>query len=113
EISKSRIDVARARCPCAMDLQADLPSHPFHLHHFGLGPRKRRIDYHGDGTNLRYKIADQFKPLRCHLGCQQAYAGQICSRPAETLDETTRNWVCTAGKDDWDGGSGLLRGPRR
>jgi hypothetical protein len=78
-----------------------------------LGPWKRRIDHHGDGTSVRQQIAYQFKPLRCHLGRQQAYTGQIRSRPAEALDETARDRVRAAGKDDGDGGGGLFRGVRR
>jgi hypothetical protein len=98
-----------------MDLHADRPSRGLHLSQFGLGPWKRRIDHHGDGTSVRQQIAYQFKPLRCHLGRQQAYTGQIRSRPAEALDETARDRVRAAGKDDGDGdgGGGLFRGVRR
>src|SRR5262249_29684941 len=44
---------------------------------------------------------------------QEAYTGQIGSRPAEALDETARDRVRAAGKHDGDGGGGLFRGVRR
>ena len=104
---------ARARCLCAVDLHADRPSRDFHLRHFGLGPGKGGVDHHGDRASLWQQVADQFKPLRPHLGRQQADAGEISSRPAEALDEAARDWVGAAGEDDGDGGSGLLSGLRR
>jgi hypothetical protein len=75
EERKSRIDVARIARFRSMCLHPNGTSRRFHLRHFGLGPWEGRIDNHGDRTRVRQQVADQFKPLRCHLGCQQAYAG--------------------------------------
>src|SRR5215831_2823393 len=48
------------------------------------------------GMQIHGAKAYQFKPLRCHLGRQQAYTGQIRSRPAEALDETAARRLMVA-----------------
>src|SRR6516162_9269298 len=42
---------------------------------------------------MREKLAQDFKPLACRLGCLIRQAGYIAPRPRQARDESAANWI--------------------
>src|SRR6266516_3787680 len=63
-----------------------------------------RIHEQPDRGNFGHEFAQQFQPLRPQLDGEKSRAGDVPTRPVQTDDQASLNWIASYCEYDWNGG---------